>query len=152
MHHLALQISKFSLQIITLYQIATECTIYLPCFQHVLGNSKILFQIASECANQRSYFQKFPDCGQPTSHPLMKSKHVLFFQIVPNTVRMNHLPSLFFSLCSFRLYRMLSEGNMLRPCSHFFCSSISFQIPLESTIYRPCFQNYPLSSISFQVP
>jgi len=30
MHHLALLLSKFSLQVKTLYQIATECTIYPP--------------------------------------------------------------------------------------------------------------------------
>ena len=71
--------SRTRLKDITSYLIAAECTIYLHCFQNVLDIFKISFQIGSECANQRPYFQKFPDCRQPTSHPLMKSNHVLFF-------------------------------------------------------------------------
>jgi len=37
MHHLALLLSNFSLQVITSFQITTECTIYRPYFQTFLG-------------------------------------------------------------------------------------------------------------------
>ena len=118
MHYLALQISKCSLQVITSYQEAAECTIYLPCFQNVLGISKISFQIAAECTNQRPYYQKFPDCGQPTSHPLYEINTCAVFLIA---VIIHAKASLF-------------QNDL--------CSTISFQIPSKYTIHRPCFHYF----------
>ena len=134
MHHLALHIS---LQVITSYQILAECTIYLPCFQ------------------------KFPDCGQPTSHTLDEVFLIVVLNIVStsviihakaslfqNAVKIHHLPSLFSFFCGFKSFKMSSEWT----CFHFFL--LQFQIvsnalrrhhfasllPPECTIYRHYYQ------------
>ena len=109
---------------------ASKCTIYLPCFQNVLGISKISFQIAAECTNQRPYYQKFPDCGQPTSHPLYEINTCAVFLIA---VIIHAKASLFQNdLCSTISFPIPSKYTIYRPCFHFFCSS-------EWTIHRPCF-------------
>ena len=95
------------------------------------------------------------------------------FQIVSNTARMHHLPSLFsLFLCNSKSFQIPSECTIYRPCFHYFsavpncfkyrqnapfivlvfifflCSSKSFQIPSECTIYRPCFHFF---SLQFQI-
>ena len=61
-----------------LFQIPSECNIYRPCFHFILCFSK-LFQILPQCMLQRHWFHFFS----------------LQFQIISNTIRMQHLPSLF---------------------------------------------------------
>ena len=117
---------------------ASKCTIYLPCFQNVLGISKISFQIAAECTNQRPYYQKFSDCGQPTSHPLYEINTCAVFLIA---VIIHAKASLFQNdLCSTISFQIPSKYTIYRPCFHFFCSS-------EWTIHRPCFHFF----LQFQI-
>jgi len=78
----------------------------------------------------------------------------LFFFYRSTTDRMNYLPSLFlffFSL-QFQIVSNALRRHHVASLFSFFCSSISFQIPLESTIYRPCFHIFLCSSKPFQTP
>ena len=63
-------------------------------------------------------FQKFPDCGQPTSHTLDEVFLIVVLNIVSTSVIIHAKASLF-------------QNDL--------CSTISFQMPSKYTIYRPCF-------------
>jgi len=82
MHHLP-SLFHFILCSSKLFQIPSECTIYRPCF--------IFFSAVPNCFK---YHQNAP-------FTVLVSFYSLQFQIVLNTTRMHHLPSLFhFIVCS----------------------------------------------------
>ena len=69
------------------------------------------------------------ECRQNAPFTVLVFIFSLQFHIVSNTIRMHHLPSLF---------------------SFFLCNSISFKIPSECTIYRPCFHFFSASPYRFK--
>ena len=118
------------------------------------------FKIPSECMLQRHfvfiYFSAVLNRFKYHQYECFKRNNVLYFplhfQIVSNTVRMHHLPSLFsfFSLQFQILYTV--RMHALDPLfSIFLCSSKSFQILSERMLQIHSFHLFLCSSESFQI-
>ena len=121
----------------TSYQIATECTIYrlfnfVSDFQIIVSNSILMHQ-------SPSLYLKNPGLrARGLLHaPLMRSKYVLFLLMTVSNI---------VSECVTIMHAKVSL------CQNDICSSNSFQIPSQCTLYCPCFQNVLCSSKSFQIP
>jgi len=61
--------------------------------------------------------------------------------IVSNSGRMHHFSSLFSIILSISKisFQIPSECTIYRPCFHFFCISKSFEILSQCKLYHPCF-------------
>ena len=86
-------------------------------------------------------FQKFPDCGQPTSHTLDEVFLIVVLNIVSTSVIIHAKASLFQNdLCSTISFQMPSKIHHLPSLFSVFCGSKSFKMSSEWT----CFQFFLL--------
>ena len=170
MQHLALLLSKYSLQVKTMYQIATECNTY---FQNVLGLPNYCFKKHPNAPIPVLIFQKKRGLrSRGLLHtPLMTSKHVLFLlmavsNIVSKSVTIMHAKASLCQndLCSFEygqnapfsVYFFLSEvpntvkmHHLLSLISIFFTAvPNSFGCRQNALINRPCLKKI---SLQFQM-
>ena len=126
MHHLPPLFSKISLEVKTSYQIATECTIYRPCFQFFF----------SEVWNRFTYHQNAP----VVSVPVFK-----MFSAVPYRFKHHNAT---FTVLVFKIvsavpnsFKYCKNTHSILFLTYLWSSKLAFQIALEGSSLPSMFSN-----------